>query len=94
MAGTDDPLLWSLRRSRVRPLRVTLYGPLGRLPLAIDARKVIEVAAWRPGPVTGERLLWGLLADPANGAATILADAGVDLPALVREAGIPISRAA
>ncbi|TDC01756.1 hypothetical protein E1267_31080 [Nonomuraea longispora] len=94
MAGTDDPLLWSLRRSRVRPLRVTLYGPLGRLPLAIHASKVIEVAAWRPGPVTGERLLWGLLADPANGAATILADAGVDLPALVREAGIPIRRAA
>ncbi|MEO3891993.1 hypothetical protein [Nonomuraea sp. B5E05] len=42
----------------------------------------------------GGRLLWGLLADPANGAAVILADAGVDLPALVREAGIPTRRAA
>ncbi|MGP3929540.1 Clp protease N-terminal domain-containing protein [Nonomuraea sp. KM88] len=93
-AGTDEPGLWSLRRSRVRPLRVTLYGPLGQLPLAMHARKVIEVAAWRPGPVTGERLLWGLLADPANGAAAILAGAGVDLPALVREAGIPTRRAA
>ncbi|MEU6719260.1 Clp protease N-terminal domain-containing protein [Nonomuraea sp. NPDC046802] len=93
-AGTDDPRLWRLRRSRLRPLRVTLYGPLGQLPLAMHARKTIEVAMWRPGPVTGERLLWGLLADHANGAARILREAGVDLSALVREAGIPARRTA
>ncbi|MEV1170230.1 Clp protease N-terminal domain-containing protein [Nonomuraea sp. NPDC049784] len=92
--GLDAPGLWSLRRSRVRPLRVTLYGPLGEIPLAMHARKVIEVARWRPGPVTGERLLWGLLADHANGAATILRDAGVNLSELVREARIPTRRTA
>ncbi|SEH02833.1 Clp amino terminal domain-containing protein, pathogenicity island component [Nonomuraea solani] len=88
-AGADEPALWTLRRSRVRPLRVTLYGPLGQIPLAMHTRKVIEVAQWRPGPVTGERLLWGLLADHANGAARILYDSGVDLRQLVREARIP-----
>ncbi|MEV4168860.1 hypothetical protein [Nonomuraea sp. NPDC049709] len=93
-AGTDEPERWTLRRSRVRPLRVTLYGPLGQIPLAMHARKVIEVAQWRPGPITGERLLWGLLADYANGVGRILCDAGVNLPDLVREAGIPTRRAA
>ncbi|MFI7130399.1 Clp protease N-terminal domain-containing protein [Nonomuraea sp. NPDC050153] len=93
-AGLDVPGLWSLRRSRVRPLRVTLYGPLGQIPLAMHARKVIEVAMWRPGPVAGEDLLWGLLADHANGAAAILRDAGVDLTALIREARVPTRRTA
>ncbi|MFI6733417.1 Clp protease N-terminal domain-containing protein [Nonomuraea sp. NPDC050451] len=93
-AGLDEPGLWSLRRSRVRPLRVTLYGPLGETPLAMHARKAIEVAMWRPGPVTGEDLLWGLLADHANGTAAILRDAGVDLAALIREARIPTRRTA
>ncbi|MEQ4720089.1 Clp protease N-terminal domain-containing protein [Nonomuraea sp. B19D2] len=93
-AGLDAPGLWTLRRSRVRPLRVTLYGPLGELPLAMHARKVIEVAMWRPGPVTGQCLLWGLLADHTNGAAAILRDAGVDLSALVREARMPARRTA
>ncbi|MFG1706053.1 Clp protease N-terminal domain-containing protein [Nonomuraea sp. M3C6] len=93
-SGADAPGSWRLRRSRVRPLRVTLYGPLGEIPLAMHARKVIEVAKWRPGPVTGERLLWGLLADHANGAARILRDTGVNLPELVREAGIPARRTA
>ncbi|NUR83069.1 MAG: hypothetical protein HOY71_03165 [Nonomuraea sp.] len=90
----DGPESWSLSRSRLRPLRVTLYGPLGRIPLAMHARKVIEVAMWKPGPVTGERLLWGLLADGANGAGRLLSRAGVDVHALVREAGIPVCRAA
>ncbi|MGW0805065.1 Clp protease N-terminal domain-containing protein [Nonomuraea sp. NPDC002799] len=94
LPGAGVPGLWSLRRSRIRPLRVVLYGPLGEIPLAMHARKVIEVAMWRPGPVTGERLLWGLLADPANGAAGILRGAGVNLPALVHEAGIPSRRTA
>ncbi|MEV0385257.1 Clp protease N-terminal domain-containing protein [Nonomuraea sp. NPDC050643] len=93
-AGADDPGLWRLRRSRVRPLRVTLYGPLGEIPLAMHARKVIEVARCRPGPVTGERLLWGLLADHSNGAARILYDSGVNLRRLVREAGILARQAA
>ncbi|WP_188195848.1 Clp protease N-terminal domain-containing protein [Nonomuraea sp. SYSU D8015] len=93
-AGADEPGAWRLHRSRLRPLRVTLYGPLGQIPLAMHARKVIEVALWRPGPVTGEHLLWGLLADHANGAGGILADAGVDLPRLVREVGMPVRRTA
>ncbi|MGW4962925.1 Clp protease N-terminal domain-containing protein [Nonomuraea sp. NPDC004186] len=93
-AGLDAPSLWSLRRSRVRPLRVTLYGPLGEIPLAMHSRKAIEVAMWRPGPVAGEDLLWGLLADHANGAAAILRDAGVDLAALIREARVPTRRTA
>ncbi|MEU8357264.1 Clp protease N-terminal domain-containing protein [Nonomuraea sp. NPDC048882] len=92
--GTDDPELWTLRRSALRPFRVTLYGPLGEIPLAMHARKVIEVAQWRPGPVTGERLLWGLLADHRNGAARILHETGVDLRELAREAHIPTRRAA
>ncbi|TMR21430.1 hypothetical protein ETD86_15505 [Nonomuraea turkmeniaca] len=92
--GADTPAAWRLRRSRLRPLLVTLYGPLGEIPLAMHARKVIEVAQCRPGPVTGERLLWGLLADCSNGAARILCDSGVDLPELVREIGMPVRRAA
>lgn len=92
--GTGDPRLWRLTRSRVRPLRIMLYGPLGAIPLAMHARKVVEVAMWKPGDVTGERLLWGLLADGSNGAARMLRAAGVDLPALVREAGVPVSRSA
>ncbi|MET8862388.1 Clp protease N-terminal domain-containing protein [Nonomuraea sp. NPDC004580] len=93
-AGAADPRRWSLRRSRLRPLRVTLYGPLGELPLTMHARKAVEVAQWRPGPVTGECLLWGLLADAANGAGRILRASGVDIPALVREAAIPTRHAA
>ncbi|MCK2215338.1 hypothetical protein MF672_016310 [Actinomadura sp. ATCC 31491] len=86
-SGTDDPRAWSLRRTPARPLRVVLYGPLGQLPLAMHARKAVEVAVWRGSgrPATGEDLLWGLLADHANGAARILTDAGVDLRELVRE---------
>ncbi|MEU8248753.1 Clp protease N-terminal domain-containing protein [Nonomuraea sp. NPDC048916] len=92
--GTDDPARWRLTRSRLNPLRVALYGPLGVIPLAAHVRKVVEVACWRPGPVTGERLLHGLLADHANGAARILRATGVDLPALIREAGMPVRGAA
>lgn len=92
--GTSDPARWRLTRSRLNPLRVTLYGPLGSVPLAMHARKVVEVAMWRPGAVTGERLLWGLLADCSNGAGRILRAGGVDLRALVEEAGIPMARSA
>jgi hypothetical protein len=94
--GTGDPTRWRLTRSRLRPLRVTLYGPLGAIPLAMHARKAVEVAQAlrRPGPVTGESLLWGLLADGSYGAARILRATGVDLCALVRETGMPVRRAA
>ncbi|MEV1248968.1 Clp protease N-terminal domain-containing protein [Nonomuraea sp. NPDC050022] len=92
--GTADPARWRLTRSRLKPLRVTLYGPLGAVPLAMHARKAVEVAMWRPGAVTGERLLWGLLADCSNGVGRILRDGGVDLRALVEEAGIPMARTA
>ncbi|MEU4721684.1 Clp protease N-terminal domain-containing protein [Nonomuraea dietziae] len=91
--GLDDPGLWRLERSRVAFLRVTLSGPMGVLPLQMHARKAIEVAMWKPGPVTGERLLWGLLADAANGSARILREAGADVRELVRVAGIPVHRA-
>lgn len=92
--GTDDPARWRLTRTRLNPLRVVLHGPLGTIPLAAHVRKVVEVACWRPGPVTGERLLHGLLADHANGAARILRATGVDLPALIRETGMPVRGAA
>lgn len=91
LLGTDDPALWRLTRSRLRPLRVTLYGPIGAIALAMHARKVVEVAMWKPGAVTGERLLWGLLADCSNGAARILHATGVHLPTLAAEAHIPLA---
>ncbi len=90
--GVDDAARWRLRRARLKPLRVTLSGPLGIVPLSMHCRKVVEVAMWRPGPVTGEDLLFGLLADTRNGAARILHATGVDVPALVREADIPPHR--
>jgi hypothetical protein len=72
----DDPALWTLRRSRVRPLRVTLYGPATSTRLDEGSRKVIEVATWacRRGHrarAGREYLLWGLLSD-ANDAMVIL----------------------
>lgn len=93
-AGTGDPARWRLTRSRLRPLRVTLYGPLGAVPLAGHVRKVVEVARWAsPAGVTGESLLWGLLADCANGAARILRATGVDVRTLAREIGMTERRA-
>ena len=82
-----DPALWHLRRSRVRPLRLTLAGPAGSLLLDGPSRKVVEVAAWacrRGGRhlATAEDLLWGLLADGANESVRILRRLGVDLPRL------------
>ncbi|MFI6321709.1 Clp protease N-terminal domain-containing protein [Nonomuraea sp. NPDC050556] len=85
----DDPSLWRLRRVL---LRVTLHGPLGSIPLSMHCRKVVEVALWKPGAVTGERLLWGLLADFSNGAAGLLHATGIDLRALAVEAHIPVAR--
>jgi hypothetical protein len=53
----DDAALWTLKRSRLRPLRVTLHGPAGSSRLNESSRKVIEVAAWarcRRGRLTPE----------------------------------------
>ena len=79
----DDPALWRLRRSRVRPLRVTLTGPAAEITLNEGGRKVIEVARWvsRRGhrtQVTREDLLWGLLADASSESVRILRHYRVD----------------
>jgi hypothetical protein len=83
----DDPTLWRLSRSRVRPLRVTLSGPTAEIVLDASGRKVIEVAQWasRRGHRTQiERadLLWGLLADAASEAVRILYRYDVDVTRL------------
>jgi hypothetical protein len=80
----DDPALWRLRRSRVRPLRVTLTGPAAEITLNEGGRKVIEVARWvsRRGhrtQVTREDLLWGLLADASSESVGILRQGRVDI---------------
>jgi hypothetical protein len=88
----DDPTLWRLYRSPARPLRVALAGPAGTLVLTGRGRKVVEVASWaaaraggRRTPITGEHLLWGLLADGSNESVRILRRLGVDLRALWRD---------
>jgi hypothetical protein len=80
----DDPALWRLRRSRLRPLRVDLTGPATDLTLDEGGRKVIEVALWaarRAGRGLADRddLLWGLLADGANESVRILHALEVDV---------------
>jgi ClpA/ClpB-like protein len=79
----DDPSLWQLHRSRVRPLRITLSGPAAEIVLDESSRKVIEVAQWasRRGQRTlidREDLLWGLLADASSEPVHILRRANVD----------------
>jgi len=80
----DDPSLWRLRRSRVRPLRVTLSGPAAEIVLDESGRKVIEVARWisrrgRRTQIDREDLLWGLLADASSESVSILRRRNVDL---------------
>jgi hypothetical protein len=80
----DDPARWRLRRSPVRPLRVTLSGPATEIVLDEGGRKVIEVARWasRRGHRTlaeREDLLWGLLADGHSESVRILRRGGADL---------------
>jgi hypothetical protein len=80
----DDPSLWVLRRSLLRPLRVTLTGPGTHLTLNEAARKTLEVALWaarrRSHPeATREDLLWGLLADHKNTSVRLLRSRNVDL---------------
>ena len=83
----DDPALWTLRWSRLRPLRVTLHGPADSTRLNEGSRKVIEVA-WarrRHGrrPLADlQDLLWSLLADGGSLAVRILLRLGADLRAL------------
>jgi hypothetical protein len=82
--GVDDPARWRLRRSPVRPLRVTLSGPATEIVLDEGGRKVIEVARWasrrghRP-QAEREDLLWGLLADGRSESVRILRRSGADL---------------
>jgi hypothetical protein len=85
--GVDDPARWRLRRSPVRPLRVTLSGPATEIVLDESGRKVIEVARWasRRGHRTlaeREDLLWGLLADGRSESVRILRRSGADLSRL------------
>lgn len=80
----DDPALWSLRRSPLRPLRVTLTGPAVRIRLDEGGRKAVEVALWsgrrgRRAVADPEDLLWGLLADGSNASVRILHRLEVDL---------------
>jgi hypothetical protein len=80
----DDPSLWQLHRSRVRPLRVTLSGPAAEIVLDESGRKVIEVARWasrrgRRTLIDREDLLWGLLADASSESVHILRRGNVDL---------------
>jgi hypothetical protein len=83
----DDPRLWTLRRSRLRPLRVTLRGPATTAVLDEGGRKVIEVATWtcrkaERGLAEREDLLWGLLADFASPAVQILLRLGTEIGVL------------
>ena len=80
----DDPSLWQLHRSRVRPLRVTLSGPAAEIVLDESGRKVIEVAQWasrrgRRTLIDREDLLWGLLADASSESVHILRRGNVDV---------------
>ena len=85
--GVDDPARWRLRRSPVRPLRVTLSGPAIEVALDEGGRKVIEVARWasrrghRP-QAEREDLLWGLLADGRSESVRIRRRSGADLSRL------------
>ena len=85
--GVNDPARWRLRRSPVRPLRVTLSGPATEIVLDEGGRKVIEVARWasrRGHRALAERedLLWGLLADGRSESVRILRRGGADLSRL------------
>jgi ClpA/ClpB-like protein len=79
----DDPSLWQLHRSHVRPLRITLSGPAAEIVLDESGRKVVEVAQWasrrgRRALIDREDLLWGLLADASSEPVHILRRANVD----------------
>ncbi|XRQ04167.1 Clp protease N-terminal domain-containing protein [Actinomadura welshii] len=89
-ARPDDPALWTLRRSRLRPLRVTLAGPGTAIVLDESGRKAVEVALWasrraRRARAGHDDLLWGLLADGSGSAAGVLRGLGVDLRELWAE---------
>lgn len=73
----DDPALWRLHRSRVRPLRITLTGPATEIVLNAGGRKAIEVARWasRRGHralIGRDDLLCGLLADGSSESVRVL----------------------
>jgi len=82
--GLDDPARWRLRRSPVRPLRVTLSGPATEIVLNEGGRKAIEVARWasrRGNRPLAERedLLLGLIADGSSESVRILRRGGADI---------------
>jgi hypothetical protein len=73
----------SLRRSVIRPLRITVGEPPARTPFAGSGRKVLEVAVWtarRNGRRQADAidLLLGIVADAADPVRTELADASTD----------------
>jgi len=82
----EDLGTWRLQRSPLRPLRVTLTGPATDLPLAMQARKAVEVAQYyakrEGGQVTPPHLVLGLLADRRSESVRILHRLGADLRAL------------
>jgi hypothetical protein len=81
----DDPRLWTLRRASGWPFRITLAGPPGSIVLTGQSRKAVEVALWAAGRsrrVSGDHLLWGLLADHHNASMAILRRLKVDFNVL------------
>jgi hypothetical protein len=81
---SDDQDRWRLRRSPVRPLRVTLSGPAVEIVLDEGGRKAIEVARWasrrgRRALAEREDLLLGLLADGSSESVRILRRGGADI---------------
>jgi len=82
----DDLGAWRLRRSPLRPLRVTITGPTTAFELTAHSRKVVEVAlhyAHRGGTsVQPPHLVLGLLADRNNRSVRILHRLGADLRTL------------
>ncbi|GAA1543206.1 hypothetical protein GCM10009678_27220 [Actinomadura kijaniata] len=80
----DDPALWRLGRSRLRPLRVVLTGPATRVVCDEGGRKTLEVALWaarRGGRAFADcdDLLWGLLADGSQESVRVLRRLDADL---------------
>lgn len=61
---------WRMRRSKIRPLRITIESPSARVPFGGSARKVLEVAMWiarrRGRPAGVLDLFRGVLSDGAD----------------------------
>lgn len=72
----------ALRRSVIRPLRITLGHPPAATPFAGSGRKVLEVALWNArrhrSEVSPHDLLFGILADSDDPAYRAIADSAQD----------------